>query len=46
MSLHSESEGAGMEPNNTLTLKRQRDLDVDGATAEWNITKSILVLTV
>lgn len=44
VSLHGTSEEAGMEPSNTLTLKRQRDLDVDGANAEWNIAEGVLFL--
>jgi hypothetical protein len=45
VSLHGASEEAGMESRNMLTLKRQRDLDVEGAKAEWNVAESVLVLT-
>ncbi|RDB23507.1 PIH1 domain-containing protein 1 [Hypsizygus marmoreus] len=41
-SLHEET---ASEPNNTLTLKRQRDLDVDGATSEWRVADGTLVIT-
>jgi hypothetical protein len=44
VTLHGASEEAGTEPGNALTLKRQRDLDVDGANAEWNIAQGILLL--
>ncbi|KAH0579754.1 Protein interacting with Hsp90 1 [Termitomyces sp. J132] len=40
-SLH---DGNGTEPNNTLTLKRQRPLDVDGATSEWRLADNMLVI--
>lgn len=39
------SEDAGVESSSTLTLKRQRDLDVDRASAEWNTADNVLVLT-
>lgn len=42
-SLHEETSS---EPNNTLTLKRQRDLNVEGATSEWRITEGVLVIFV
>lgn len=41
-SLHEET---ASEPNNTLTLKRQRDLDVDGATSEWRVSEGFLVIS-
>ncbi|KAG6856545.1 hypothetical protein H0H87_003364 [Tephrocybe sp. NHM501043] len=37
-------EGNGGEPNNTLTLKRQRPFDVDGATSEWRVVENVLVI--
>lgn len=37
---------SAIEPANTLTLKRQRDLDVDGATAEWRVTEGVLEIVV
>ncbi|KAG6853859.1 hypothetical protein C0991_000620 [Blastosporella zonata] len=40
-SLH---EANGSEPNNTLTLKRQRPFDVEGATSEWRVAESSLVI--
>jgi hypothetical protein len=44
VSLHGTSGEEAHEPDNILTLKRQRDLDVDGATAEWRVAEGILVL--
>ena len=44
-SLHGTVEEKAVEPNNTLTLKRQRNLDVDEAKAEWRIGEGILLLT-
>jgi len=32
------------EPNNILTLKRQRDFDVDGASSEWRVDENVLVI--
>ncbi|KAL0952349.1 hypothetical protein HGRIS_006629 [Hohenbuehelia grisea] len=45
-SLYSSSrpESSDQAPNNALTLKRQRDLDVDGARAEWRVQEGILVV--
>ncbi|KAG6902941.1 hypothetical protein C0995_009333 [Termitomyces sp. Mi166 len=40
-SLHEKNES---EPNNALTLKRQRPLDVDGATSEWRVVNNMLVI--
>jgi hypothetical protein len=45
VSLHGASGDTGMESSNTLTLKRQRDLNVDEASAEWNTAENVLVLT-
>ncbi|KAF5376036.1 hypothetical protein D9615_007763 [Tricholomella constricta] len=41
-SLH---EDPAAEPNNALTLKRQRDLDVQGATSEWRVAERILMIS-
>jgi len=46
VSLLGTADDARMESSNTLTLKRQRDLDVDRASAEWNTADNVLVLTV
>ncbi|KAG6908474.1 hypothetical protein DXG01_004477 [Tephrocybe rancida] len=40
-SLHEPNE---TEPNNTLTLKRQRPFDVEGATSEWRVADDLLVI--
>lgn len=45
LTLHGASEEAGTESNNILTLKRQRDFDVDNVNAEWKVADSILVVT-
>lgn len=36
--------GGDGEPNNILTLKRERDFDVKGATSEWRIDQGVLVI--
>ncbi|KAF8064117.1 pre-RNA processing PIH1/Nop17-domain-containing protein [Lyophyllum atratum] len=41
-SLHEQT---ASEPNNTLTLKRQRDLNPDGATSEWRVSEGLLVIS-
>lgn len=43
VSLHGTPDDEIHEPNRILTLKRQRDLDVDGAIAEWRVAEGILV---
>ncbi|KAF8627597.1 hypothetical protein AX17_006169 [Amanita inopinata Kibby_2008] len=40
----AQTQTANIEPNNTLMLKRQRDFDVDGATAEWRVADRVLVV--
>jgi len=45
VTLHSAPEKAGTESSNTLTLKRQRDLDVDKVNAEWKVGENVLVVT-
>jgi len=44
LTLHGASEEAGTE-SNILTLKRQRDFDVDNVNAKWKVADSILVVT-
>jgi hypothetical protein len=45
--LHGISEDDKMkEPNRTLLLKRQRDFDVDMASAEWRVEEGRLVIHV
>ncbi len=36
--------GGASSDNPALTLKRQRDLDVDNATAEWHVGEGVLVI--
>lgn len=38
--------GGSSDGNSALMLKRQRDLNVDGAKAEWHIQESVLYLYV
>lgn len=45
VSLHGVPGEAGVEPNNVLTLKRQRDLDVGAASAKWKISENVLIVT-
>ncbi|KAF9460470.1 hypothetical protein BDZ94DRAFT_924939 [Collybia nuda] len=44
VSLHGTPDKEVQEPSRILMLKRQRDLDVDGATAEWHVAEGNLVL--
>ncbi|KAG6812693.1 hypothetical protein H0H92_001322 [Tricholoma furcatifolium] len=39
------SEGNESEPNNALTLKRQRPLDIEGATSEWRVAENVLIIS-
>lgn len=34
----------GTEPDGGLTLKRERELDVEAATAEWRVADGVLVV--
>jgi hypothetical protein len=38
------TDDSNSEPNNALTLKRQRDLDVDRANAQWKVEDGVLVI--
>lgn len=40
----SQTPGQDSIQNNTLTLKRQRDFNVDGARAEWRVADKVLVV--
>ncbi|KAJ3566724.1 hypothetical protein NP233_g6825 [Leucocoprinus birnbaumii] len=45
--VHGASDNEQMkEPNTTLLLKRQRDFDVDAASAEWRVAEGSLVIHV
>jgi len=42
---YRSDEGETMkEPNTTLFLKRQRDFDVDAASAEWRVEEEKLII--
>lgn len=43
-SIFSSTISSEEEPENALTLKRQRDFDVDAAKAEWRVAEDVLVV--
>jgi len=44
-SAHTPSAQQGQEePNKTLTLKRQREFNVDGAKAQWRVADGVLTV--
>ncbi|KAF8621471.1 hypothetical protein AX15_007764 [Amanita polypyramis BW_CC] len=40
----AQTQDGGLEPSNTLMLKRQREFDVDAARAEWRVADGVLII--